>query len=86
MTEVFIKSKERRERQATPIYVKIEPPPTDEQIELVRQELQKCLQDAYERFEKIPYTEDGCKRVEELLKPAFEKILPQYTVSMEIKP
>lgn len=76
----------RRERRATPIYLKIEPPPTQEQIELLMAEFQKALIDALTVDEKIPYNDAGTERVQKMFMEAYNRVLPNYiSISVTIQ-
>jgi hypothetical protein len=79
MSEIIINEERRiRERRTTPIYVKIELPPTEEDIERLKNEFQKSLMAALEAGYKIPYTDTGSEFVQKLFQEAYERILPKY--------
>lgn len=81
---IEINDNRRHSQVATPIYLVIEPPPTEEDIEKLKNEFQRVLMEALQNGTKIPYTDEGSAFAQKLLMEAYNKILPNY-VSITVR-
>jgi hypothetical protein len=86
MTEDERKFKEQQKnaRIASPIYIEIPGKLTEEGLEALAADLQHSLLIALNSGEKIPYTDAGNERVQQMFKECYERIMAKTHITISV--
>lgn len=70
------------QRICEPVYLTVDPPPTEEQIRLFQEELTKTLYTLLNSYPGIPMTEEGQKTIEKACADVWEKVKKVKVISI----